>query len=493
MYDRKVVRRRRAALAVFVGPVDRDPDRLLRRVRRRLLPRPPARGAGGVRADRDRRQPRAQAGARLLRLGRRHDRRQGPERGPQEGGPAAARPAGPVGDGPARRRSAARRWSSLRQRELLPAVDGAGHGARDRPLVRRSGTRRSRSTRAPTTACASNQPVIAAGGLIGKLISVTGGTAEVRLITDGESGVSAQVFPAGVSGVVRPEVGNPDDLLLEHVESGRRVTENTLVVTSGFTLVADRVAVPARHPDRPRDQGRPRRARDLPARARQAVRRPAPHRPGPGADAQGRRLSRRRRWEARADDPVGRRLRARRGPAAGGGGPPALGAQPARPSSAAHADLVVLVVAAVAYYGGSVPGCATGFSAGLLLDLLTGDIMGASSLVLTAVGYGVGRFREVRDPSHGLLPVAVGTLATAGWVVGVRGRGADARHRGAREPARAARHDRDRAAERAAGAARVHRLPQAAAPVAGGRPARAAPPPAPAARGRPARARGLEI
>jgi rod shape-determining protein MreC len=80
-----------------------------------------------------------------------------------------------------------------------------------------------------------NQPVIAAGGLIGKLTSVTGGTAEVRLITDGQSGVSAQVFPAGVTGVVRPEVGNPDDLLLEHVESGRRVTENTLVITSGFT------------------------------------------------------------------------------------------------------------------------------------------------------------------------------------------------------------------------------------------------------------------
>jgi rod shape-determining protein MreC len=80
-----------------------------------------------------------------------------------------------------------------------------------------------------------NQPVIAAGGLIGKLTSVTGGTAEVRLITDGQSGVSAQVFPAGVTGVVRPEVGNPEDLILEHVESGRRVTENTLVITSGFT------------------------------------------------------------------------------------------------------------------------------------------------------------------------------------------------------------------------------------------------------------------
>ncbi len=80
-----------------------------------------------------------------------------------------------------------------------------------------------------------NQPVIAAGGLAGKVISATGGTAEVRLITDGQSGVSAQVFPQGVTGVVRPQVGNPSDLLLENVESGRRVTEGTLVITSGFT------------------------------------------------------------------------------------------------------------------------------------------------------------------------------------------------------------------------------------------------------------------
>jgi rod shape-determining protein MreD len=81
-----------------------------------------------------------------------------------------------------------------------------------------------------------------------------------------------------------------------------------------------------------------------------------------------------------------------------------------------HADVVVLVVAAVAYYGGSVPGSATGFAAGFLLDLLAGATMGASSLVLTAVGYGVGRYREVRDPSHGLLPILVGAAATAGWV-----------------------------------------------------------------------------
>jgi rod shape-determining protein MreD len=82
-----------------------------------------------------------------------------------------------------------------------------------------------------------------------------------------------------------------------------------------------------------------------------------------------------------------------------------------------HFDVVVLVVAAVAYYAGSLSGCAVGFAAGLLLDLLTGATMGVSSLVLTAVGYGVGRFRELRDPSHGLLPLAAGAVATGAWVL----------------------------------------------------------------------------
>ena len=82
-----------------------------------------------------------------------------------------------------------------------------------------------------------------------------------------------------------------------------------------------------------------------------------------------------------------------------------------------HADLVVLTVAAIAYYAGSVSGCAAGFAAGFLLDLASGATMGASSLVLTAIGYGVGRFRELRDPGHGLTPVAVAAAATAGWVL----------------------------------------------------------------------------
>jgi rod shape-determining protein MreC len=78
------------------------------------------------------------------------------------------------------------------------------------------------------------QPVIAAGGLIGKVTRVTGGTAEVTLITDSESGVGAQVMPDGANGIIRPEVGNPNDLLLDFVQKGRRVTKGASVVTSGL-------------------------------------------------------------------------------------------------------------------------------------------------------------------------------------------------------------------------------------------------------------------
>jgi rod shape-determining protein MreD len=81
------------------------------------------------------------------------------------------------------------------------------------------------------------------------------------------------------------------------------------------------------------------------------------------------------------------------------------------------ADITPLLIAAVALYAGSVPGAATGFFTGLLLDLALGTSLGASSLVLTAVGYGVGRYREQRDPSHGLTPIPVAAAATAGYVL----------------------------------------------------------------------------
>jgi rod shape-determining protein MreD len=84
-----------------------------------------------------------------------------------------------------------------------------------------------------------------------------------------------------------------------------------------------------------------------------------------------------------------------------------------------YIDLTPLVVGAVAIYAGSVPGAIVGFCTGLLLDLAVGESLGATSLVLTALGYGVGRYRDLRDPAHGLMPIPVAAAATAGYLVAI--------------------------------------------------------------------------
>jgi rod shape-determining protein MreC len=80
-----------------------------------------------------------------------------------------------------------------------------------------------------------DDPVIAAGGLAGKVSSVTGGQATVTLITDESSAVSAEVMPDGSNGIVRPEVGNPNDMLLDYIAKGAKIRKGDSVVTSGFT------------------------------------------------------------------------------------------------------------------------------------------------------------------------------------------------------------------------------------------------------------------
>jgi rod shape-determining protein MreD len=84
-------------------------------------------------------------------------------------------------------------------------------------------------------------------------------------------------------------------------------------------------------------------------------------------------------------------------------------------------DLIPLGVAAVAIYAGSTTGAIVGFSTGLLLDMAIGQTMGLSSLVLTALGYGIGRYRDLRDPAHGLLPIPVAAVATTGYLVAIAG------------------------------------------------------------------------
>jgi rod shape-determining protein MreC len=79
-----------------------------------------------------------------------------------------------------------------------------------------------------------DQPVVTGDGLVGKVESVTHGTAEVTLITDASSAVSAQVMPDGSSGILRPAVGDPSDLQLDFVQKGRQIKKGQVVVTSGF-------------------------------------------------------------------------------------------------------------------------------------------------------------------------------------------------------------------------------------------------------------------
>lgn len=79
-----------------------------------------------------------------------------------------------------------------------------------------------------------NDPVVNGDGLVGTVSAVTGGSAQVRLIADGSSAVSAKVVPEGVQGVVRPAVGDPNDLILDFIDSAKHVHRGQDVVTAGW-------------------------------------------------------------------------------------------------------------------------------------------------------------------------------------------------------------------------------------------------------------------
>lgn len=81
----------------------------------------------------------------------------------------------------------------------------------------------------------ADQPVVTADGLVGKVLSTTGGSATVGLITDASSAVSAQVMPKGVRGIVKPQVGNPDDLLVDFLQKDQGIDVGDKVLTSGST------------------------------------------------------------------------------------------------------------------------------------------------------------------------------------------------------------------------------------------------------------------
>ena len=82
------------------------------------------------------------------------------------------------------------------------------------------------------------------------------------------------------------------------------------------------------------------------------------------------------------------------------------------------ADLVLVTLMAVALLRGSVFGALAGFYAGFLLDAATLGTLGFSSLLLTLIGYWIGRYGETtgRDRAHAplLAIVAVTVLYALG-------------------------------------------------------------------------------
>lgn len=86
------------------------------------------------------------------------------------------------------------------------------------------------------------------------------------------------------------------------------------------------------------------------------------------------------------------------------------------------ADLLLVSVIALGLVRGSVVGAVSGFAGGLVVDLLTLDTLGITSLVLTLAGFWAGRYAETTGHGRRIGPlVAVGVItplaALFGFVV----------------------------------------------------------------------------
>jgi rod shape-determining protein MreC len=80
-----------------------------------------------------------------------------------------------------------------------------------------------------------DDPVMSGDGLVGRIASVQGGSSQVTLITDDASAISAKVVPSGVQGVIRPDIGDPEDLILDYIDATETIGAGQPVVTSGWS------------------------------------------------------------------------------------------------------------------------------------------------------------------------------------------------------------------------------------------------------------------
>lgn len=79
-----------------------------------------------------------------------------------------------------------------------------------------------------------DDPVISGDGVVGRIAATEPGSSQVMLLTDHASAITGKVLPGGVQGVIKPEVGDPEHLILDFIDSTKLVHGGQTVVTAGW-------------------------------------------------------------------------------------------------------------------------------------------------------------------------------------------------------------------------------------------------------------------
>lgn len=120
----------------------------------------------------------------------------------------------------------------------LAAADSlAGYSAVDARVIGRSPTTWNQTLtidKGTNSGVEVDDAVITGDGLVGRVSSTTGGSARVTLLTDQASNVTAKVLKGGTQGIVGAEVGDPNDLIFELIQSDEQIAAGAELVTSGF-------------------------------------------------------------------------------------------------------------------------------------------------------------------------------------------------------------------------------------------------------------------
>jgi len=86
-----------------------------------------------------------------------------------------------------------------------------------------------------------NHPVVSPEGLVGVVSTATSNSAIVTLLTDHRTAVGARVAESGVGGVIEVEAGRPNDLVMRFTTRNDEVTPGQTVITAGTQSRTDRV------------------------------------------------------------------------------------------------------------------------------------------------------------------------------------------------------------------------------------------------------------